>query len=146
MKITLTNVTNPEDWQAYHHIRRTVLFAGRPYDDQHGDEYLLNNHPLLLQDHGKPLGVARLDNFGDGTAAVRLVAIAADQQGKGYGRLLDQQLCAYAQALGIKTIYVNAAPEAVNFYQKIDYTHFAWDPEQLKDIAADCIQMRKMLV
>ena len=73
----LIEVRSDRDWHEYHSIRRTVLWERRGlsnYDENHADEYSLVNHPLLLRLNGRAIGTVRLDDFGNGTGAVRLVA------------------------------------------------------------------------
>ena len=148
MSLTLTPVTTEEQWHAYHSIRRAVLWDARGrtnYDDRYGDEYLPNNHPLLLHVDGKSIGTTRLDDNGDGTAIVRLVAIAIDQQRRGYGRHMSEMVSDFARQLGADTLFVNAAPDAVGFYTKTGWTRFTWDERELVSPAADCVQMRKFV-
>jgi hypothetical protein len=48
----LVDVENEADWQAYHGIRRKVLWEARGrsnYDDRQPDEYRSNHYPLLLK-------------------------------------------------------------------------------------------------
>lgn len=144
----LIKVLTPNHWQAYHHIRRKVLWENRgktDYDDKHVDEYLPNHHPLLLLLNDEPIGTTRLDNLMNGNGVVRLVAILDDFQRKGHGRQLSALVESYASALGIKILYVNAAPEAFEFYKKLRWELYEWDSEELTGIAQDCIQMRKNL-
>lgn len=144
----LIQVSDPNHWQAYHDIRRKVLWENRGktgYDDKHQDESLPDHHPLLLMLNGEHIGTTRLDDLKNGTGIVRLVAIADPFQKNGHGRQLSALVEDYARALGIKTLYVNAAPEALGFYQKLGWEPYKWDLEELTDIAVDCIQMRKFL-
>jgi N-acetylglutamate synthase-like GNAT family acetyltransferase len=144
----LIKVTASNHWQAYHNIRRKVLWENRGktnYDDKHPDEHLPNHHPLLLLLNDEPIGTTRLDDLKNGIGVVRLVAISDDFQKSGHGRQLSLLVEDFARALGIKTLYVNAAPEALGFYKKMDWELYKWNPEELTGIAADCIQMRKIL-
>jgi N-acetylglutamate synthase-like GNAT family acetyltransferase len=137
------------DWQAFHDIREAVLFVGRgrtvAYDRNHPDDFRPENEPLLLKTYGLALGTMRLDNQGDGTAVVRLVAIAADQQGRGHGRRMAELCDARARSIGIHTLYVNAAPEAVGFYERLGWERHVWSGDELTGTATDCIQMQKRL-
>lgn len=139
-----------EDWQAFHDIREQVLWSSRGrsgYNRQHADDYAVpDNHPMLLKLQGRPIGTVRLDDFGDGTGCVRLVAIIAEEQGKGHGRIMSELLEAKARDRGIGTLFVNAAPEAVAFYERTGWSRYEWDRAELVGIAADCVQMRKLLV
>ncbi|GJD72546.1 hypothetical protein CFIICLFH_0763 [Methylobacterium goesingense] len=47
---------------------------------------------------------------------------------------------------GIHTLHVNAAPDAVGFYEATDWHRFAWDAAELVGHAIDGIQMRKILM
>lgn len=144
----LIKVTDSNHWQAYHDIRRQVLWENRGkrgYDDKHGDETLPNHHPLLLLLNNTPIGTTRLDDFTDGHGVVRLVAISDVFQRRGHGRQLSSLVEEFARSLGIKTLYVNAAPEALGFYKKLGWEFYEWDADELTGIAGDCRQMRKIL-
>ena len=144
----LLRVTAKHDWEDYHSIRRRVLWERRglwKYDDTHADEYKTSNHPLLLRLDGRAIGTVRLDEFGSGIGAIRLVAIETDLQQQGHGRVLSEYVENYARILGMKTPYVNAAPEAVGYYQRLGWRPEVWDQAELVGIASDCHQMSKQL-
>jgi GNAT superfamily N-acetyltransferase len=149
MGYELVEVSTPEDWAAYHDIRRRELFEARGrfgiYDPNYPDEYTPDKHHYLLKLDGKPLGTTRLDIRGDGSAAFRLVAIAASEQGKGHGRVLSQMVQQRAEAFGARTLVVNAARTAFGYYEKTGWHLHEWDASELVDMAADCVQMRKLL-
>src|SRR5215470_11135193 len=116
MHYELIKVTTENDWRAYHALRRRVLWEARgrsDYDENDADEYLACSHPLLLKFDERPIGTTRIDNCGDGTGVVRLVAIAIDMQRQGHGRVLSASVEAYARCLSIHTLFVNAAADAV---------------------------------
>jgi N-acetylglutamate synthase-like GNAT family acetyltransferase len=142
----LTQVSTNEEWRDYHDIRRTVLFEEKGrynvYDPTHADEYIENNHPLLLKFNGQAIGTTRLDNNKDGTGIVRLVAIRAEARGQGHGKALSDLTKNFAKGLGIHTLYVNAAAEAVGYYKICGWTEHLWDAEELAGIAEDCTQMK----
>jgi N-acetylglutamate synthase-like GNAT family acetyltransferase len=149
MSHALSPPATDADWQAFHDIRDDVLFRGRHrtvgYDRNHPDDHNPANEPLLLKAGGRPVGVVRLDDRGDGTGVVRLVAVVKDTQGSGHGRVMSELWDERARSRGFHTLYVNAAPEAVGYYDKMGWERFVWDPDELVSIAADCIQMRKRL-
>jgi N-acetylglutamate synthase-like GNAT family acetyltransferase len=141
-------VSTEQDWKAYHAIRRKVLWENRGrsnYNDQHEDEYLPHNHPLLFKLNGLPIGTTRLDNFQDGSGAVRRVAILDDFQRKGHGRRMAEMVDRHAENLSIKILFVNADHEALGFYKKLGWEPFVWDLSKLTGIAEDPRQMRKLL-
>jgi N-acetylglutamate synthase-like GNAT family acetyltransferase len=144
----LLEVTGEGDWRDYHTIRREVLWEARGrtrYNDRHPDEYLPANHPLLLKLHGRPIGTTRLDDFGNGAGAVRLVAIVADLQMQGHGRKLAELVENYARNLGMTRLFVNAAPKAVGYYEKLGWHRFTWDETGSWGIALGSTQMTKSL-
>ena len=149
MTYKLVKVTSNGEWHDYHAIRRSVLWEARGkynYDDKYPDEYLATNHPLLLMWNNRPIGTTRLDDFGNGIGAVRLEAIASDIQRQGHGWELARQTENYAHRLELKTLYVNAAPEALGYYRKLGWENFTWNKDALTGIAADCVQMRKKIL
>ena len=93
----------------------------------------------------RPIGTLRLDDLGDGTGAVRLVAITRSEQGKGHGRAMGEMCDAIARSLGMAMLLVNAAPEALAYYERTGWERHVWNPAELVGIAATCIQMRKRL-
>jgi N-acetylglutamate synthase-like GNAT family acetyltransferase len=148
MSYELVKVTTESDWREYHSLRSRVLWEARGrsrYNERHPDEYLASNHPLLFKLDGRSIGTTRLDNLGDRRGVVRLVAIAADVQRRGHGRVLSALVEDYARRLGLKTVLVNAAPEAVGYYEKMGWQACIWDEAELTGIASDCKQTRKDL-
>jgi GNAT superfamily N-acetyltransferase len=73
------------------------------------------------------------------------VAIAIDVQRRGHGRAPSALVENYARRLGLKTLLVNADPEAVGFYEKTGWEACIWDEAELTGIASDCKQMSKAL-
>lgn len=148
MTLELRAVKTDEEWAAMHDIRRRVLFApGRhayeiEYNPDHPDDRAEDNVPHILMLDEKPIGVARLDLKGD-RAVVRLVAILPEHQRNGFGEMMDRMLTEKAWELGVKQMRVNAAPDAVGFYEKTGWHEESWDPEELVGIASNCIQMVK---
>lgn len=147
----LAPVTTPELWSALHDIRRAVLFRpGRHatpivYDDDHPDDRRPGHHPFVLLLDGQPVGTARLDEIGGGRGVVRLVAIVAEQQGRGHGRVLGVMLDEEAARRGLEILHVNAAADALGYYEALGWRRDSWDPSELAGIAAACIQMSKRL-
>ena len=148
MPYELRPVRSPEDWRHLHHIRRTVLFAPErhsvAYDENHPDDRAKGNLPLLLLLDARPIGVVRLDLRGE-TAVVRLVAVAEGEQGKGHGKKLNALVEAEARRRGVKTLRVNAAPEALGYYEKMGWRRTTCGKSELIGLAKDCIQMSKEL-
>ncbi|WP_417309614.1 GNAT family N-acetyltransferase [Devosia sp.] len=149
MTYALKRVETPADWETLHRLRETVLFApgrhaGVIYDREHPDDRAPAARPFLLWHDGVPLGTARLDLRPE-DAVIRLVAIAPQCQRQGHGRVLDTLLGEHAATAGIRQLWVNAAPEAVLFYERCGWQHATWNPDELTGIAAECVQMGKRL-
>lgn len=149
MGYELVEVNDPQDWSDFHAVRRAELFEAKGrfgiYNDQHPDDYANFAHPLLLKVDGRAIGTVRLDLLGAGRAAVRLVAITASEQRRGHGRVLEALVAERARSLGVHTLLVNAAAEALGFYEATGWERHDWDPAELVNIASACIQMRKLL-
>ncbi|MEO5806948.1 GNAT family N-acetyltransferase [Devosia sp.] len=149
MGYELIEVAAPDDWTAYHAIRKAELFDRRHppigYDFDHPDDGMPQHHNYLLKLDGRPIGVTRLDLRPESVAIFRLVAITAPMQGQGHGRVLSEMVEAKAKAFGCTTLWVNAAKTAVGYYYKTGWSEHEWDAEERIGIAIECTQMRKQL-
>ena len=145
----LVQVSDPQDWETYHRIRREELFSSDDprgaYDPAHPDEFLPGHHSLLLKWKGEGVATARLDLRSNGLAVVRLVAVAKMEQGKGHGKKLSFLLEQLAMMMGVTKFVLNARPSAIGFYRKEGYVFESWDPEDLKHTSDGCVQMSKAL-
>jgi GNAT superfamily N-acetyltransferase len=115
-----------EEWQTYHAIRRKVLFENRGlvgvYNEDHPDEFVQGNYPMLLIHEGEPIGVIRIDINGQ-TAIFRRIAIRDDVQRCGHGKVMLSLAEDFArgQECNFVKSYVN--PEAVGFYERCGFNH-----------------------
>ena len=121
----LVTPTDPAQWRAYHDIRRRVLFEARGqfgvYDESRPDEKAPGHHPKLLLYRGDPIGVVRIDI--DATTAIfRRVAVRADVQRLGHGRVLLMLAQRFAQESGCVRLVSYVATDAVEFYQRCGFT------------------------
>ncbi|MBC7897943.1 MAG: GNAT family N-acetyltransferase [Cytophagaceae bacterium] len=114
-----------EEWDAYHAIRRRVLFerrgVGHLYDPDHPDDRRDGNHPLVLVDDDRVVGVVRIDVAGT-VAILRRVAIDESAQGCGYGRELLKQANDFARKHGCTEVQSFVAPDAVDFYARSGFS------------------------
>jgi len=130
--LRLERVSSPEQWGAYHRIRRTVLFEpnGLGYDENHPDDHCPDNTPMLLELESQTIGAMRVDLVpGRQAAIMRTVAIVPEQQRRGHGRALMSLAEQYARDRGCREAWVVAANWAVGFYAKCGYWEGTWDPE-----------------
>lgn len=148
MSLVLRVVQTDEEWAAMHDIRRRVLFEARhgdvAYDENHPDDRAEGHYPHILMLDDEPIGVVRLDVAGD-TGVVRLVAVEPAHQRQGHGRLLDAMIGERARELGVAHLRVNAASDAIGFYEKAGWRHETWDANELTGMASDCVQMVKLV-
>ncbi|NEI04807.1 MULTISPECIES: GNAT family N-acetyltransferase [Rhizobium] len=120
----LTQVSSQSEWQAYHRIRRHVLFDLRGltgYDDQHPDDRQPNHIPLIFVDEGDAVGAVRLDIPEKGYGVVRTVAIIPERQGKGLGRAMMNAVETLARSQHVRVLEVHAASDAVEFYERVGW-------------------------
>ncbi len=144
---SLIPVTTPENWAAYHDLRRKVLFEDRgllgKYDANHPDDRKPNNHPVVLMHEGAPVAAMRIDIVaGASFAIMRTVAVTTNSQRQGYGRIMLSLAEAYALKNGSRATVVFALPEAIGFYTKCGYEAHTWDPD---GSFGSGFQMRKLL-
>lgn len=124
MGYDLVSPTSHAQWNAYHDIRRIVLFERRGrinvYNSQHPDELKANHFPKLLCLDGTPIGVIRIDVEGE-TAWFRRVAIAEAHQRRGHGRVLLGLAEAFSHERGAVRALASVAADAVGFYRRSGY-------------------------
>lgn len=119
--LKLVRVSSRIEWEAYHQIRRHVLFdlRGRTgYDDHHPDDRKPDRVPLVFVDGDEFVGAARLDFTGNGNGVVRTVA---ERQRQGIGRAMMTAVETLAMANEAVRLEAHAAPDAVGFYCKVGW-------------------------
>ncbi|WP_320197396.1 GNAT family N-acetyltransferase [Agrobacterium sp. rho-13.3] len=122
--LKLVQVLSQPEWEAYHRIRRYVLFDLRGlsgYDDHHPDDRKPEHLPLIFVDGDEIVGALRLDLTWNGNGVVRTVAIVAERQRQGIGRAMMTAVDTLAMAHEAFRLEAHAAPEAVGFYLKIGW-------------------------
>ena len=79
---SLQGVLTPQQWSAYHAIRRDSIFApllpGQTYDERDPDEFKHGNLPHVLVRDGDIVGAVRIDLIDATQAGVRLIGIRSD--------------------------------------------------------------------
>lgn len=120
----LRSPASEDEWREFHAIRRKVLFEnrgqGETYLENHRDDSLPGNHPLILLYQGIVIGVVRLD-ISETVAWLRRMAIREGLQRVGHGRILLELAEAFARAEGCNEVKTNAAVESVGFYGRCGY-------------------------
>jgi len=137
MKPVLRTPENPREWQAYHDIRRHVLFElrglGATYDPKHPDEYRSGHFPLVLWTGDDAVAVVRVDVVNE-VAIFRRVAVRPDFQRRGLGRQLLQQAEQFAQHQGCTRIESHVDPDAVVFYERCGFECLAQSKRSVASI------------
>lgn len=132
MAYELRSPESESQWQAYHDIRRTVLWEARGnfgvYDDNHPDEYKPSHFPKLLFHDGVPIGVIRIDVHGE-TAWFRRIAINEALQRNGHGRVLLGLAEEFARKTGAKRVESSVDEDAIPFYLRCGYCSHEAQPK-----------------
>src|SRR5262249_13258689 len=120
----------PQEWSAYHAIRRDAIFSalppGQAYDEHDPDEFQHRHLPHVLVRDGEIIGTVRIDLVGETQAGLRLIAIRRDLKRQGHGSGLLRLAEHAARGLGRTEIVINAHPTSVSFYLANGYREGEW--------------------
>jgi GNAT superfamily N-acetyltransferase len=112
------------EWNAYHDLRRTILFERRGrfgvYDAGHADERATGNHPFLFWFDGQPAGTIRIDITGT-DAIFRLVTIREDHQRRGLGRRMLDLAERFARSKQRTLVHSHVNRAAIGFYERCGF-------------------------
>jgi N-acetylglutamate synthase-like GNAT family acetyltransferase len=111
------------EWQAYFKLRYDVLRA--PWGQATGSEQTpdenLHQHFAFFAAENQIIGVGRLDLLDPQTTQVRFMAVADEQQGKGIGKAIMEEMESVSKERGIQKIILHAREVALPFYQQLGY-------------------------
>jgi N-acetylglutamate synthase-like GNAT family acetyltransferase len=111
------------EWQAYFKLRYDVLRA--PWGQATGSEQTpdenLHQHFAFFAAENQIIGVGRLDLLDLQTTQVRFMAVADEQQGKGIGKAIMEEMESVSKEMGIQKIILHAREVALPFYQQLGY-------------------------
>ncbi len=114
---------NQTEWKAYFELRFDILRA--PWGQAKGSEQTTDEaqhqHFAFFNDANQIIGVGRLDQTAPQVGQVRFMAVAANQQGKGIGKAIMDEIQAVCKAQGCLQIILHAREVALPFYQKLGY-------------------------
>ena len=74
-----------------------------------------------IEENGKAIACGRLQDNGNGLGQIRYMAVDANYQGKGLGKLIVTKLEEEAKGIGLTTIELQARENAVEFYKSQGY-------------------------
>jgi GNAT superfamily N-acetyltransferase len=147
-RYSLRPVQSPQEWSAYHAIRRdaifTALLPGLAYDEHDPDEFERGHLPHMLVRDGEVIGTVRIDLIGDIQAGLRLIAIRRDLQRQGHGSVLLRLAEQAARAFGRTEIVINAHPTSLTFYLANGYREGEW--RNATPVPATLIRVGKRLL
>jgi N-acetylglutamate synthase-like GNAT family acetyltransferase len=111
------------EWTAYFQLRYAILRA--PWGQVTGSEQTADEaqhqHFAYFDNANELLGVGRLDLVDPLTTQIRFMAVADQQQGKGIGKVLMDEMESVSKEKGIQKIILHAREIALPFYQKLGY-------------------------
>ena len=118
-RYALRCVRSPQEWAAYHAIRRQAIFAallpGQAKDETDPDEVAPGNFPHVLLHDGEIVGVVRIDLIGPSRAGPP--GGYPERSPAARARPRPAQACARrARRLGKTAIIINAQPTSLGFY------------------------------
>jgi ribosomal protein S18 acetylase RimI-like enzyme len=126
-----------QDFELYFDLRFHVLRKpwNRPPGSEKDELEEGSLHAMLLDDQNEVAGVCRMQYNGPDEAQLRYMAIRADLQGKGFGKLLLDHFEIIARKQKLKYITLQARENAVSFYKRNGYevkekTMLLWDTIQ----------------
>jgi len=124
-QLELIRPNSPSEWEAFHRIRKQVLFdargTGNTYDPTHPDDIRPGNHPFLLTENGEFVAVVRIDIVGS-QARLRRMAVTERRQRNGLGKSMIELILKFCREQGVREIRSNVAPDAVGFYLKCGFS------------------------
>jgi GNAT superfamily N-acetyltransferase len=143
----LRPVRSPQEWSAYHAIRRDAIFAplhpGQAYDERDPDEFKPDHLPHVLVCDGEVVGTVRVDLIDATQAGLRLIGIRPDLQRRGHGAVLLRLSEAAVRDLGRTEVVINAHPTSLAFYLANGYAEGAWRDKG--PVPVPCIRVGKRL-
>jgi N-acetylglutamate synthase-like GNAT family acetyltransferase len=75
----------------------------------------------FIEDYGKAIACGRLQDNGGGVGQIRYMAVDANYQGKGLGKLIVSKLEEEARKINLHTVELQARENAVEFYKSQGY-------------------------
>lgn len=122
MGIEIRTPETEAEWRDYYDLRFRVLREplGQPRgtEKNEGDATALH---FAVYDDKKLVAIARLDSCGEQVAQVRFVAVDTSLQGKGYGRLIMEEVERKSIERGDKKMILHARDYALDFYRQLGY-------------------------
>lgn len=124
----------PSEWEDYHRIRRTALFAlYHPtvvYDPNDPDERESGRFPRVFLRGDTVIGTIRIDLIDAERAAFRIIAIDHQFQRQGHGSILLELAEDFARREGRRKIVLHGNPPNLGFYLRNGYFETQWEDDE----------------
>lgn len=111
-----------KEWEAYYDLRFEEL--RKPWNQPRGSEKTDDEESsfhFAAFENDELLGVCRLQRNTLEQGQVRFMAVSQKAQGKGIGKLIMNDVEAFARKIGMKEIVLQAREIAVPFYTSLEY-------------------------
>jgi GNAT superfamily N-acetyltransferase len=118
--ITITSPTTKAQFKAYYALRYRVLRepGGHPKGTEKDDYEPISEHFMAVSETGEIVGVAKLFEKSAGVGHLSHMVVAPEQQHKGIGRMLMEQVEKRAREKGYTTLGTMSRLTATAFFEK----------------------------
>jgi GrpB-like predicted nucleotidyltransferase (UPF0157 family) len=132
------------EWEAYERIRTSEIFRGKP------DPYTWTFHKeehlhLVFWKGATIIGCAHIQLWPEKRAALRIIAIEAPFQKKGFGLQFLKLIERWLKHKGIHSLHIQASPKAYGFYKALKYIEMPFDDPENHGSDAKDIDVGKVL-
>lgn len=86
------------------------------------DDLEFTSENAYIEENNRVIACGRLQDNGNGIGQIRYMAVHPDFQGKGLGKLILSKLEEQGRRSGLKTIELQARENALEFYERQNYT------------------------
>ncbi len=145
-RLRLMHCTHYTEWEAAKIFRQKYFFDKVAIADPYTWTFNHSDHVhFVLYKGSEIIGYAHLQKWPKCRAAMRIIVINEDNRGKGFGSYLLEQCEKWLRMQGIKSIHIEASPEAETFYRHFEYVDMPFnDPGNYPSDSED-IQLGKIL-
>ena len=138
--------THYTEWSAAKQFRNKYFFEPNKIEDPYTWTFDHKDHKHFILYKGVNIvGYAHVQLWQDFRAALRIIVIDEKQQGKGYGKEFMSLIEKWLRLEGYKSIHTESSPEALKFYQAINYVKMPFDDPDGYEGSPDDIEMGKLL-
>jgi GrpB-like predicted nucleotidyltransferase (UPF0157 family)/aminoglycoside phosphotransferase (APT) family kinase protein len=138
--------THHTEWKAAKHFRNKYFFEPNKIEDPYTWTFDHKNHKHFILYKGVNIvGYAHVQLWPENRAALRIIVIDEKEQGKGYGKEFMSLIEKWLRLEGYKSIHTESSPEALKFYQAINYVKMPFDDPDGYEGSPDDIEMGKLL-